>query len=73
MLDIARNPCPPPTPAPLHGPFPALQAAAALYLGRRSRGVVPLWPSVLRTLTGFEDDSHSEVRARTERHQGVCF
>lgn len=41
---------------------PAPQAAAALYLGRKSRGAVPFWPSVLRSLTGYREDTHPEVR-----------
>lgn len=41
----------------------ALQAAAALYMGRKGRGAVPFWPSVLRTLTGYREDVHPEVGA----------
>ncbi|PRW59954.1 Aldo keto reductase [Chlorella sorokiniana] len=42
---------------------PSAQAVAALYLGRKGRGAVPLWPSVLRTLTGYHEDSHPEFAA----------
>ena len=38
-----------------------LQAAAAVYLGRKQRGMVPFWPSVLRRLTGYHEQLHPEV------------
>lgn len=50
-----------PRPAPQCAPSP--QAAAALYLARKGRGAVPFWPSVLRTLTGYHEDLHPEVRS----------
>jgi hypothetical protein len=41
---------------------PDVQAAAALYLGRKQRGVVPFWPAVLQRLTGYDAEKHPEVR-----------
>ena len=38
-----------------------VQAAAALCAARRERGLAPFWPSVLATLTGYEQDTHQQV------------
>ncbi|PSC71010.1 Tbc2 translation chloroplastic isoform B [Micractinium conductrix] len=39
---------------------PSIQAAAALCAARRERGLAPFWPSVLATLTGYEQDTHQQ-------------
>ncbi|KAL4859186.1 putative aldo-keto reductase 2 [Chlorella vulgaris] len=39
---------------------PSVLAAAAVFLGRKQRGVLPFWPSVLQRLTGHSESLHSE-------------
>lgn len=33
---------------------PSVIAAALLYVERRSRGIIPFWPSMLAKLTGYQ-------------------
>eukprot|EP00887_Chlorella_sp_A99_P006564 scaffold3.g6564.t1 len=54
LLDLA------PRPLTLRCP-PSVVAVAAVCLARRQLGAVPFWPSVLRQLTGLDEDVHPQL------------
>lgn len=40
---------------------PSVIAAAIVYAERRSRGIIPFWPSMLSKLSGYQVRKHSAV------------
>lgn len=51
---------------------PSVVAAAILYAERRSRGVIPFWPSMLAKLTGYQDMSSPELTVAIRGAQKLC-
>lgn len=51
---------------------PSVVAAAILYAERRSRGVIPYWPSILAKLTGYQDMSSPELTVAIRGAQKLC-
>ena len=51
---------------------PSVVAAAILYAERRSRGVIPYWPSMLAKLTGYQDMSSPELTVAIRGAQKLC-
>jgi len=51
---------------------PSVVAAAILYAERRSRGVIPFWPSMLAKLTGYQDMSSPELTVAIRDAQKLC-
>jgi pentatricopeptide repeat domain-containing protein 1 len=50
---------------------PSVIAAAVLYVDRRSRGVIPFWPTMLAKLTGYQDISTPELSVAIKAAQRV--
>jgi hypothetical protein len=51
---------------------PSVIAAALLYVERRSRGIIPFWPSMLAKLTGYQDMSTPELSVAIKAAQRMC-
>ena len=51
---------------------PSIVAAAVVYADRRSRGVIPFWPSALAKLTGYVDVSALELSVAIKTAQRIC-
>ena len=51
---------------------PSVVAAAIIYAERRSRGVIPFWPSMLAKLTGYVDMSTPELSVAIKVAQQLC-
>ncbi|KAL4442119.1 hypothetical protein ABPG77_011380 [Micractinium sp. CCAP 211/92] len=51
---------------------PSVIAAALLYVERRSRGLIPFWPSMLAKLTGYQDMSTPELSVAIKAAQRLC-
>ncbi|KAK9863821.1 hypothetical protein WJX84_002381 [Apatococcus fuscideae] len=51
---------------------PSVVAAAVVYAERRSRGVIPFWPSMLAKLTGYQDMSTPELSVAIKGAQRLC-
>ncbi|KAK9820095.1 hypothetical protein WJX72_006068 [[Myrmecia] bisecta] len=51
---------------------PSVIAAAVIYAERRSRGIVPFWPSMLAKLTGYMDMSTPELSVAIKAAQRMC-
>ncbi|GMH40845.1 hypothetical protein BSKO_08749 [Bryopsis sp. KO-2023] len=51
---------------------PSVVAAAVLYAERRSRGIIPFWPSMLAKLTGYQDMSSPELTVAIRGAQKLC-
>lgn len=51
---------------------PSVVAAAILYAERRSRGIIPFWPSMLAKLTGYQDMSSPELTVAIRGAQKLC-
>lgn len=51
---------------------PSVVAAAIIYAERRSRGVIPFWPSMLAKLTGYVDMSTPELSVAIKVAQHLC-
>ncbi|KAI7837283.1 hypothetical protein COHA_008897 [Chlorella ohadii] len=51
---------------------PSVIAAALLYVERRSRGIIPFWPSMLAKLTGYQDMSTPELSVAIKAAQRIA-
>lgn len=50
---------------------PSVIAAAVLYTDRRSRGLIPFWPTMLAKLTGYQDMSTPELSVAIKAAQKI--
>ncbi|CAD7704480.1 unnamed protein product, partial [Ostreobium quekettii] len=51
---------------------PSVVAAAIMYAERRSRGIIPFWPSMMAKLTGYQDMSSPELTVAIRGAQKLC-
>jgi len=51
---------------------PSIIASAVVYTDRRTRGVIPFWPSALAKLTGYNDVSALELSVAIKTAHRIC-